>query len=54
MSELGEEVMKPFLQDVMQAGGMARTLAKQIATDPGFVPSEWDERSDLIHCFYLL
>jgi hypothetical protein len=38
MAGAGDATLKPFLQDVIQAGPLARTLASQMAADPGFVP----------------
>lgn len=38
MEKLGEPVLKPFLQDVIQLGPLVRSLAKQMATNPGMVP----------------
>ena len=37
MAKLGEGTLKPFLQDVIQAGPLAKTLSAQIASDPLFV-----------------
>ncbi|EFJ53125.1 hypothetical protein VOLCADRAFT_54927, partial [Volvox carteri f. nagariensis] len=39
MERLGDPVMKPFLQDVVQFGPMMRTMAAQILTDPASIPS---------------
>lgn len=36
MAKLGPEVQRPFLQDVVQAGGLARTLGAMVASDPVF------------------
>jgi lycopene cyclase CruP len=36
MARLGPRVQRPFLQDVVQAGGLARTLAAMVASDPVF------------------
>lgn len=38
MQRLGPAVMMPFLQDVVQFGGLGSILASQIAGDPLFVP----------------
>ncbi|CAK0769871.1 hypothetical protein CVIRNUC_003711 [Coccomyxa viridis] len=38
MQRLGDPVLKPFLQDVVQFGPMGRTLFGQVLADPGFVP----------------
>ena len=38
MRGLGDGVMRPFLQDVLQFGPLARTMAAQMAADPLFVP----------------
>jgi lycopene cyclase CruP len=38
MAQLGDPTLKPFLQDVIQAGPMAQTLARQMLSDPFFVP----------------
>jgi len=38
MQERGDAAVKPFLQDVLQFGGLASTLAGQMAKDPMFVP----------------
>jgi lycopene cyclase CruP len=37
MEELGEPVLKPFLQDVVQFGGLTRTLLKTWLARPGLV-----------------
>lgn len=37
MEELGEPVLKPFLQDVVQFGGLTRTLLKTWMVRPGLV-----------------
>lgn len=34
MARLGEDVQRPFLQDVVQAGGLARTLGSMVASEP--------------------
>lgn len=36
MERLGPEVLRPFLQDVVQAGGLVRTLGGMVAEDPVF------------------
>lgn len=38
MTGMGDEVLKPFLQDVIQFNPLIRTMAAQIVQDPGFVP----------------
>jgi len=38
MEEMGDPVMKPFLQDVMQFGPLVSTISKQMVNDPAFVP----------------
>ncbi|CAL5219975.1 g1912 [Coccomyxa viridis] len=38
MQRLGDPVLKPFLQDVVQFGPMGKTLFGQVLDDPGFVP----------------
>jgi hypothetical protein len=38
MTGMGDEVLKPFLQDVIQFNPLMRTMAAQIVQDPGFVP----------------
>lgn len=38
MSQLGDATLKPFLQDVIQAGPLTQTLVKQMTGDPLFVP----------------
>lgn len=38
MEKLGEPIMKPFLQDVIQFGPMLTTIGAQALTDPGSVP----------------
>jgi hypothetical protein len=38
MQELGDPVLKPFLQDVIQLGPLTRTLVRQMARDPLFIP----------------
>jgi len=38
MEALGDPVMRPFLQDVLQFGPLIRTMAGQMGRDPGFVP----------------
>ncbi|KAF8071129.1 sirt2 [Scenedesmus sp. PABB004] len=38
MAGMGDEVLKPFLQDVIQFGPLMRTMANQVVQDPGFVP----------------
>lgn len=38
MEQLDEKVLRTFLQDVIQAGPLARTLAVQVTKDPLFVP----------------
>jgi len=38
MAEAGDHTIRPFLQDVIQAGPLARTLAAQMVSDPLFVP----------------
>ncbi|KAL4433254.1 hypothetical protein ABPG77_003302 [Micractinium sp. CCAP 211/92] len=38
MEKLGEPVLRPFLQDVIQLGPLVRSLAKQMVTNPGMVP----------------
>eukprot|EP00983_Pelagomonas_calceolata_P040840 1137799-Pelagomonas_calceolata.AAC.4 len=35
---MGDPVMKPFLQDVMQFGPLVSTISKQMVNDPAFVP----------------
>lgn len=35
MQQMGEEVYKPFLQDVMQAGSLSRIVVNQILKSPG-------------------
>jgi lycopene cyclase CruP len=37
MFQLGDPVVKPFLQDVVQWGGLSQTLAKVSLADPGLV-----------------
>jgi lycopene cyclase CruP len=37
MFQLGDPVVKPFLQDVLQWGGLSQTLAKVSLADPGLV-----------------
>lgn len=37
MEKMGDATLKPFLQDVLQAGPLARTLGAQILDDPLFV-----------------
>ncbi len=37
MQQMGEEVYKPFLQDVMQAGSLSRIVVNQILKSPGNV-----------------
>jgi len=37
MAELGDDVLKPFLQDVVQWGALTRTLAAVAAADPALV-----------------
>ncbi|MEM9922818.1 MAG: FAD-binding oxidoreductase [Cyanobacteria bacterium P01_D01_bin.50] len=37
MQQLGEPVLKPFLQDVVQFGGLTKTLFKTSLTHPGLV-----------------
>lgn len=36
MARLGTDVQRPFLQDVVQAGGLVRTLGAMVAADPVF------------------
>ena len=38
MESLGEEVSRPFLQDVVTFGGLGKTLATMAAREPAFVP----------------
>ncbi|KAL4448357.1 hypothetical protein ABPG75_005576 [Micractinium tetrahymenae] len=38
MQKLGEPVLKPFLQDVIQLGPLVRSLAQQMVSNPGMVP----------------
>eukprot|EP00877_Chromochloris_zofingiensis_P003085 jgi/Chrzof1/12778/Cz07g07080.t1_CRUP[v5.2] len=38
MKQLGEPVMKPFLQDVIKFGPLLRTMAAQVVLEPLFVP----------------
>lgn len=38
MTGMGDEVLKPFLQDVIQFSPLMRTMAAQVVQDPGFVP----------------
>jgi hypothetical protein len=38
MTGMGDEVLKPFLQDVIQFNPLMRTMAAQVVQDPGFVP----------------
>ena len=38
MNDLGDEVLRPFLQDVVQFKGLARTLLQATARDPLFIP----------------
>ncbi|GBF87530.1 glycine D-amino acid oxidase [Raphidocelis subcapitata] len=38
MEGLGDAVMRPFLQDVLQFGPLARTMSAQMVRDPAFVP----------------
>jgi len=38
MHDLGDEVMKPFLQDVVQFAGLSRTLVEATVRDPLFIP----------------
>ncbi|GLC38248.1 hypothetical protein PLESTB_000941300 [Pleodorina starrii] len=38
MERLGNPVMKPFLQDVIQFGPMVQTLTAQMLTDPASIP----------------
>ena len=35
MAQMGEEVYKPFMQDVMQAGTLGRIVGKQLVNAPG-------------------
>lgn len=39
MEEAGDATLRPFLQDVIQAAPLAKTLAAQMAADPLFVPA---------------
>ena len=39
MQQMGEEVYRPFLQDVMQAGSLSRIIWRQILKSPGTVSS---------------
>jgi lycopene cyclase CruP len=39
MADLGPEVLRPFLQDVVQAGPLSATLVRQVVNDPLFVPA---------------
>lgn len=38
MESLGDDVMRPFLQDVVKFGSLGKTLATMTATKPLFVP----------------
>ena len=38
MSSLGDEVMRPFLQDVVKFGSLGKTLVTMTTRDPMFVP----------------
>ena len=38
MEQLGDPVLKPFLQDVIQLGPLARTMWSQMTRAPLFVP----------------
>lgn len=38
MEEIDEGVLRTFLQDIIQAGPLAKTLFKQVSKDPLFVP----------------
>ena len=39
MQQMGEEVYKPFMQDVMQAGSLSRVVVNQMVKSPGTVSS---------------
>ena len=40
MQQMGEEIYKPFLQDVMQARSLSRIILNQILKSPGTVSSQ--------------
>jgi hypothetical protein len=54
MTGMGDEVLKPFLQDVIQFNPLMRTMAAQVVQDPGFVPQlmmhvvSWVEAKHLV------
>ena len=37
MQQMGEEIFKPFMQDVMQAGSLSRIVLSQFLKSPGTV-----------------
>ena len=39
MADSGDDVMRPFLQDVMKFGPFARTVTGQMVKDPLFIPA---------------
>ncbi|KAK1313873.1 hypothetical protein QJS10_CPA06g01003 [Acorus calamus] len=39
MQSLGDTVLRPFLQDVIQFGPLIRTLGSVMVTSPGIIPS---------------
>jgi len=39
MREQGDDVLKPFLQDVIQAKPLTKTLLGQMRADPFFIPA---------------
>lgn len=39
MGRLGDEAMRPFLQDVLLLGPLLRTMGGQLSSDPALVPA---------------